>query len=239
MRHVQRLLLTLLIGSLLATASLAAPAKVVMYIGPTGQSLYARFETSDGVYLAFALVEGSGGGKGRYYAYDSDIQDLGLTTAGTYVGTVHSGSSPSTTAEDAILGEYELAWNGGSEVTNALADGDFENVPPLRTWKLIANSSSELVGDKTLVLDNDTGEKTFAIDFAGDLAVNGKIRTVDSVAIATGTGGGITFGTSGRERNLAKIRITGVTAGTYTIACKVTDGEGNPHMGTVTLKVVE
>lgn len=157
--------------------------------------------------------------------------------------TVSSYSTQSTGAlvwdNGTLASADKLQQAGSGGIGGTLTDSDFENVPTTRTWKLITNSSNELVGDKTLVLDNDTGEKTFAIDFAVDLSANGKISTVDSVAIATGTADGVTFGTSGRERNLAKVRITGVTAGTYALTCKVTDGEGNPHTGTVTLKVVE
>lgn len=160
-------------------------------------------------------------------------------TAATY-STYSSQSSGAVVWDDGSASAAEqlraVGTGGGS---GTLTDSDFENVPTTRTWKLTTNASNELVGDKTLVLKTSTGEKTFAIDFAVDLSVNGKISTVDSVAIATGTLGGVEFGTSGRERNLAKVRITGVTAGTYTITCKVTDSEGNPHTGTVTLKVVE
>lgn len=149
MRYAKRFVLTLLVAVLFAATALATPAKVVMYVGPTGQSLYARFETSDGVYLAFALIEGTGGGKGRYYAYDSDIVDLGLTAAGTYVGTIHSGSSPSTTAEDAILGEYELAWNGASEASAVTADTrDLQ--PTQFTWEISRRSDGTLVSTNTL-----------------------------------------------------------------------------------------
>ena len=119
------------------------------------------------------------------------------------------------------------------------SDADFEKVPDSRTWKLIANSSDELVGDKTRVLDIDSGEKAFAVDFGVDLGTNAYISTVNSVAIDSGAEGGITFGTNGRDHNLAKIRITGVTAGTYVIQVKATDSENGPHTAKVTLKVVE
>lgn len=107
--------------ALLLFAIQASAANVYMYIGPTGQSLYARVETSAGTFVAFVLVEEAGGGKGRYIAYDSDIQDLGITDAGTYMATIHVGTSPSTTAEDAIVGSYELVWNGASEATPSRA----------------------------------------------------------------------------------------------------------------------
>ena len=121
----------------------------------------------------------------------------------------------------------------------AFTDPDFASVAAALTWKLIQTSSAELVGDQTLVLDNDTGEKTFAVDFAVDLPIGGRINTVDNVEIASGTANGVTFGTSGREYSLAKIPITGVTAGTYTLSVQVSDNEGTPHTATVTLKVVE
>lgn len=95
------------------------------------------------------------------------------------------------------------------------------------------------MGDKTKVISIASGEKAFAIDFGVDLGVNAKIRTVDSVSIDTGTNGGVTFGDNGRDHALAKIRPTGVTAGTYVLQVKVTDSEGGPHTALVTLKVVE
>ena len=120
-----------------------------------------------------------------------------------------------------------------------LTDADFENIPDSRTWKLVLNASDELVGDKTRVLSINSGEKAFAIDFAIDLGVNAKIRTIDSVSIESGTVGGVTFGTNGRDHTLAKIRPTGVTAGTYTLEVKVTDSENGPHTAKVQIKVVE
>lgn len=158
-------------------------------------------------------------------------------TAATY-STYTNQNNGAVVWDDGSASTAEAIQTGGGG-SSTVTDSDFENVPTTRIWKLITNSSNELVGDKTLVLKITTGEKTFAVDFANDLSVNGKITTVDSVTIDSGTADGIEFGTSGRERNLAKVRITGVTAGTYTIDCTVTDSEGNPHTGTVTLKVVE
>lgn len=113
-------------------------------------------------------------------------------------------------------------------------------VPAARTWTLVQGSTG-LVGDRTIGMR--AGEtKTFAIDFARDLSANGLLTAFSSIAITTGTAGGVTFDTSddGVNRTKAVIQMTGVTAGTYTLTATVTyddsDGSGTAK-GVVTLKV--
>lgn len=168
----------------------------------------------------------------------TNITLLSETETSATVSTYTTQTSGALVWDNGALPSTDKLQLSGSS-SSLLTDSDFENVPDALTWKLVLNSSSELVGDKTRVLKRSTGEKTFAVDFAIDLPVNGKISTVNSVSIDSGTAGGVTFGTDGRERNLAKVRITGVTVGTYVIAVEVTDSESNPHTGKVTLKVVD
>jgi hypothetical protein len=113
-------------------------------------------------------------------------------------------------------------------------------VPAARTWTLVQGSTG-LVGDRTIGIR--AGEtKTFAIDFKNDLSANGLLTAFSSIAITTGTAGGVTFDTSddGVNRTKAVIQMTGVTAGTYTLTATVTyddsDGSGTAK-GVVTLKV--
>lgn len=238
MRHAKRFLLTLLLALLFAVQAFATPAKVVMYIGPTGQTLYARFETSDGVYLAFALVEGTGGGKGRYYAYDSDIVDLGLATPGTYIGTVHSGSSPSTTAEDAIVAEYELVWNGGSEVTTStlspvLVDDD-------DTWTF---SSPTEITSKKILAEAKSPAILKAMDFTEPATKHGSISAVTSVTVADVSGATEpTVTTSAKSLDQKKVVITfdasAATAATYTVTVTVvtTDSQTIIRKGKLTIE---
>ena len=160
--------------------------------------------------------------------------DTGVSVAS---GGITSGSFAANSITASALASDAVTEIGSG--VGSLTDADFENIPDSRTWKLILNASDELLGDKTRVLSINSGEKAFAIDFAIDLGVNAKIRTIDSVSIESGTVGGVTFGTNGRDHTLAKIRPTGVTAGTYTLEVKVTDSEGGPHTAKVQLKVVE
>jgi hypothetical protein len=99
------------------------------------------------------------------------------------------------------------------------------------------NRTTSFVGDKTICITVGTVPK-MAIDFRHALPHNGKINTVNTIAIQTGTAGGVTFGTTGRERTLAKVPITAVTAGTYTVRCKVTTDTLATVEGDVQLVVV-
>jgi len=116
-------------------------------------------------------------------------------------------------------------------------------VPALRTWTL-KEASTGLVGETSRKMR--VGEsKIFAINFAADLPTNGRLTDFDSIAIETGTAGGVTFDTStdvtfGVDKTLAKIEITGVTAGTYVLEATVTytsDSGGGTSKAQVTLVV--
>ena len=107
--------LFLLFVSLLATrSSQLLAANVYLYIGPTGQTLYGRVEETAGSFVAFALTEGTGGAKGKYYATEASLVAAGLDTAGTFVLTVHAGT-PSTSAEDPIVAfDGAFGWTGSA-----------------------------------------------------------------------------------------------------------------------------
>ena len=111
-------------------------------------------------------------------------------------------------------------------------------MPASRTWTLIQRSGLGLVGDETKTITVGTAE-TYAIDFRKDLPVNGRVITVTTIAIQTGAAGGVTFGTAGRDRTQAKARITAVTAGTYTIRCRVIYDTGASAEGDVVLKAID
>ena len=79
----------------------------------------------------------------------------------------------------------------------------------------------------------------FAIDFQADMPLGSWVQSVSSIAIQTGTAGGVTFGTAGTSGPQAKVKIAGVTAGNYTIRCKVTYADSLESVeGDVELKVV-
>lgn len=105
----------------LLLAAAADAANVYLYIGPTGQSLYGRVEETPGNFVAFALVEGTGGAKGKYYATEANMVAAGLDTASTgsgFIVTVHTGATPSTSAEDPIVASATLRWTGSAEDTS-------------------------------------------------------------------------------------------------------------------------
>lgn len=88
-------------------------------------------------------------------------------------------------------------------------------VPKSRTWDVVRNQNG-LVGSEKKGLQ--VGEaQTFAINFYSDLPTNGRLNGFTSIAIKSGTSGGVTFDTDnkGVDKAKAKIKITGVTAGTY------------------------
>lgn len=118
-------------------------------------------------------------------------------------------------------------------------------VPAARTWKL-QETSSGLVGESSRrMIVGET--KVFSIDFAADLPTNGRLTDFDTITIESGTSGGVTFDTGGADtfgvdKNLAKLEITAVTAGTYVLEATVSydssDGGGTAK-ARVTLVVAE
>ena len=112
-------------------------------------------------------------------------------------------------------------------------------VPESRTVHVVKTANG-LYGEFTETLH--VGEsKIFAVDFANDLPVNGRMSGIDSVTIDSGTAGGITFVTAehGADKSQLKIKPTAVTAGTYVISCKVLySPNGEEAEALVTLKVV-
>ncbi len=115
-------------------------------------------------------------------------------------------------------------------------------VPDSRTFDLV-RSTAGLVGEQRKSIQ--VGEaKTFAVDFHSDLPTNGRLSAFDSIAIQTGTAGGVTFDTAnkGVDKTQAKIEITGVTAGTYVLRVTVTYNDasgGGTTAADVTLVVVD
>lgn len=94
-------------------------------------------------------------------------------------------------------------------------------VPAGRTVTLVKTDAG-LVGAFPETMQ--AGEsKIFAIDFSVDMPVNGRISAVNSVALESGTAGGVTFlpADNGIDKALLKIKPTAVFAGDYTITCKI------------------
>lgn len=117
-------------------------------------------------------------------------------------------------------------------------------VPKARMWTLVETDSGLVDETKRTLQDGDT--RVFAVDFRNALPTNGQLGEVNSVAIASGTMGGVTFASSetdpGVDKTQAKVSITGVTPGTYEIAVNVDIAQasgGGTETGVVTLVVGE
>lgn len=103
-------------------------------------------------------------------------------------------------------------------------------VPESRTFRLAATSDG-LVGDFPKGLDLNEPE-VFALNFAADLATNGRIVGIDSVRIVSVDGvaagedeAGLTWNLddvddAGVDKMLAKLRLTAVEAGLYELEVK-------------------
>ena len=223
----------------------------IVYYGATGQSLYARFD--DGSNTAVNLTEGSTLNLGRYVASNAAIVSASLASSTTpYTYRILIGTAGGQSSGDIAIGTGATYWNGTvtqdsltahgytstraaalDSVGSSLTDINSEAVAASRTWMLLKDT---LVGDGTRNLT--VGDHpTFCLDFANDMASNDYISVVGTPSIVTGTAGGITFGSPGRDHSKAKVRITGVTAGTYVFKVLVTYVSGATRTGTVTLKV--
>jgi hypothetical protein len=119
-----------------------------------------------------------------------------------------------------------------------LTDVDQETVDETRVFRLVPSDSEGLVAEKAKSFTVGTSP-TFAVDFRADLPVNGRIVTVNTPTIESGTSGGITFASQARNGSLAKFRATGVTAGNYTVRVGVTYDTGATSAGTVRFVVAE
>lgn len=119
----------------------------------------------------------------------------------------------------------------------SLTDADQEPVPGSRTVALVHTANEGLKYNKTISLRPIGEPATIAVDFAADMPANGRIATVDSVAISSGTAGGLTFGTSGRDYTKAKLRITPVTSGTYLVTVQVTYTTNTSNQGVIRIVV--
>lgn len=134
------------------------------------------------------------------------------------------------------LETYDAATATDVAAATVLTDIDGEKVSASRTFRLVRTDADGLEAEvnRSLSLSKSA---TFAFDFSDDLPANGFVRTVGTPTIYVGTSGGVTFGDAGRYGAQAKVRITAVTAGTYTIACPVTYNDGSTAVGYGTLVV--
>lgn len=212
--------------------------------GVSNLLLYALFDDDDDT--AVEMTEGTGL-KGALYS----VSDAAIIASGLAVGTYNirylEGSASTPSATDAQWGyETATAWTGTTtalaldvSVTGSLQDTDQEPVPENRRVRLVHTASLGLRGEEPISIRVGSPEETLAVDFTEDLPVNGRIATVNTVAIESGTAGGLTFGTSGRDHADAKIRVLALTAGTYEVSVNVTYIEGGGNEGLIRIVVTE
>jgi hypothetical protein len=104
-------------------------------------------------------------------------------------------------------------------------------VPASRTW-ILKQTNDGLAGELPLIRHAGETDQVFAIDWRNDLAVNGRVISIDSVTILSGPNGGITISNAddatGVDRSQSKHTITLTTPGTYVIEVAATydHGEG-------------
>jgi hypothetical protein len=128
---------------------------------------------------------------------------------------------------------YRIDLVGYDPALGILNDINDEPVPPGRTW-IAKDLGAGLVGELPVIGYVGTNS-TYAVDFRNDLKANGRVQSVSAVSILSGTAGGITFGTPGREDSQAKVAINIVTAGTYFILCSVVYHNGDTQSAIVEL----
>ena len=225
------------------------------YFGVAGQTLYARVNVAGDT--AFDLSEGTGLKVGQYGATNAVIAATALPV-GQYSFRVFIGTAGAQAAGDVDVGIGYFIWSGTAtldgfnvvqieqvdattQIANNSAGGatlpvNQVPVPPSRTWK-VKPTDDGLVDEVTITTKLGGGAKLYAIDFAADLATNGRITDINSVTIIEGTANGVTFGADledvddyGVDRTTAKLKITAATADDYTLRVSVdrddSDGGG-------------
>ena len=182
--------------------------------------------------------------------YDKDTGLIGHTTTATATNAgVHHGDG--VWSVELTATELDADWIGvvitetGSHPffveieTTAIPNISDVAVPASRTI-VLQQTSLGLTGEASETIQ--VGEsKIYAVDFRKDMATNGRFGSIVSVAIQSGSSGGITFDSADNaaDRTAIKIKPTAVTAGTYVIKVQVTYASGEEAEGDVTLVVVD
>lgn len=173
----------------------------------------------------------------------------GHTTAGTAGkawSDAQSAGDPWATTLPGSYAEGEAGYIIGTNIDSPVSEAGggtppdiaTEPVPTSRIFVLVRKSTG-LVSEERKTIVKGSPPNTYAIDFRNDAAANQKIYSVDSVAIQSGTAGGVTFGTPERDGGTqARVRITGVTAGDYTVRATITYVGGATERGDILIKVV-
>lgn len=237
---------TLAILLLLAGQSLAA--NVIFYVGPTGQTLYVRFQTGASTYVATALTEGSSGGLGNYTASEATIAALtGMDTASTgngYPFRVFVGSA-SASAADPIVAFGDLPWDGSAEVPLAdLVAAEVEGggtvspflVPKGHNWKF--DNATQVTAPNSIVETAGFDDLLVEMDLSGVLNANASVQSITTVTVAdvaAATEPTIVSSALRADKKAVNIILDGpsTTAATYTVSVKylTTDGQTQTRKG--------
>lgn len=156
---------------------------------------------------------------------------------GVYEFSIRSQAGGSPAIGDTELELQTWFWDGTDKHDASVftTEIDFEPVPPERTFVLKPTKGQSLIGEA--VKSGKTGTApTFAFDFQNDMATNGEIATVSDPTFVPASG--VSLVSKGRDRSLAKLRLSLSAKGTYTITLPVTYANGSSAKGTVTLEVV-
>jgi len=252
---------TLMVMMMVAAAA-RAWGDLPPYFGVQAQTLYARVSVAGDT--AFNLTEGTGLKVGQYSATNAVIAATALP-AGQYTFRVFIGTAGAQAAGDVDVGVGYFIWSGSvtldglnvvqieqvdatTQIANNTAGGatipvNQVPVPKSRTW-VLKQTDDGLVGELPRAVKLGGGSKLYSIEWAIDLATNGRLIDFNSAAIQSGTAGGLTFGPDvedvddfGVDRSQAKLRITPVTVGTYTIRVSV-DRDDSDGGGTAEADVV-
>jgi hypothetical protein len=192
---------------------------------------------------------------GIYYAFPADQS---LSTWTTFRVAFSEGSNPDTgrysgTVDDAN-GSLWYVFSGASQPSHwgqatATFDADIQAgvtipvvqvpVPASRTW-VLKQTGDGLRGELPIV--RSVGDsQLYACDFRHDLPNNGRLISLDSIAVE-GTENGISIDSQdqGVDRSAAKFKIEALIAGTYviTVTASYDDSDGGGvSIGDVTLIV--
>jgi hypothetical protein len=147
-----------------------------------------------------------------------------------------------TLAADA-LGASALATSAVNEIASAVqgVTTPISQVPvPLSRTVTFVEGSTGLVGDQKLGIRTGEASKVYAGDFRNDLATNGRLTGVTSLASSDETVVTVDSASEGYDKTQAKFKLTPAGAGTATITVTVTyddsDG-GGTSVGVVTVVV--
>tara|TARA_Y100001934_G_scaffold127452_1_gene154803 strand:- start:494 stop:1567 length:1074 start_codon:yes stop_codon:yes gene_type:complete len=186
---------------------------------------------------------------------DSILEDTGtslvadITGVRSVVDTIDNNTDIEVAVVNAIAQKLDdtLEDNGGTyrftaaalAASHATPTISQVQIPQSRTWQLSRDAAGGLSSEGP-AFGMQVGEKLFfQVSYAGELGKGDWISSIDAIAIQTGTAGGVTFtsGDQGTNGALCKFSVTAVTAGSYTLRCKITSNNSDTIEADLALQV--